>query len=153
VDEEAGSNAPRHPAVSVATVTYGDRWHLLVRVLEYIEADPKLDRVIVVDNGARAPIAALVQRACFRKAIVVGNPRNLGSAAGFKLGSAPASFDLAAVSGCSPARRSSTWNPHGIPNAQAPLLRFGSRAAPIFRSSTEPATERISIVESGRGTK
>jgi GT2 family glycosyltransferase len=86
VDEETGSSAPSHPAVSVATVTYGDRWSLLVRILDYIEADPKIDRVIVVDNGAHIPIAALVQRACFRKAIVVGNPRNLGSAAGFKLG-------------------------------------------------------------------
>jgi GT2 family glycosyltransferase len=86
VDDETGSNAPSQSVVSIVTVTYGDRWHLLVRVLEYIEADPKIDRVIVVDNGAHAPIAALVQRACFRKAIVVGNPRNLGSAAGFKLG-------------------------------------------------------------------
>jgi GT2 family glycosyltransferase len=86
VDDEAGSNAPSHSVVSIVTVTYGDRWHLLVRVLEYIEADPKIDRVIVVDNGARASIAALVQRACFRKAIVVGSSRNLGSAAGFKLG-------------------------------------------------------------------
>ena len=84
--DETGSNAPCHSVISIVTVTYGDRWHLLVRVLEYIEADPKIDRVIVVDNGAHAPIAALVQRACFRKAIVVGNPRNLGSAAGFKLG-------------------------------------------------------------------
>jgi GT2 family glycosyltransferase len=86
VGDETGSNAPSQSVVSIVTVTYGDRWHLLVRVLEYIEADPKIGRVIVVDNGARASIAALVQRACFRKAIVVGNPRNLGSAAGFKLG-------------------------------------------------------------------
>ena len=84
--EETSSNIPSHSVVSVVTVTYGDRWHLLERVLEYIEADPKIGRVIVVDNGARTSIAALVQRAGFRKAIVVGNPRNLGSAAGFKLG-------------------------------------------------------------------
>ena len=57
-----------------------------MRVLEYIEANPKIDRVIVVDNGAHVPIATLVQQACFRKVIVVGNPRNLGSATGFKLG-------------------------------------------------------------------
>jgi GT2 family glycosyltransferase len=86
VGDETGSNAPSHSVVSIVTVTYGDRWHLLVRVLEYIEADPKIGRVIVVDNGARPSIAALVQQAGFRKAIVVGNPRNLGSAAGFKLG-------------------------------------------------------------------
>jgi GT2 family glycosyltransferase len=72
--------------VSIVTVTYGDRWPLLVRVLEYIEADPKIDHVVVIDNGAHIPIAALVERACLRKAIVVRIPRNLGSAAGFKLG-------------------------------------------------------------------
>jgi GT2 family glycosyltransferase len=72
--------------VSIVTVTYGDRWPLLARVLEYIEADPKIDHVVVVDNGAHTPVAALVERACLRKAIVVRNPRNLGSAAGFKLG-------------------------------------------------------------------
>jgi GT2 family glycosyltransferase len=58
----------------------------LVRVLEYIEADPKIDHVVVIDNGAHIPIGPLVERAGLRKAIVVRNPRNLGSAAGFKLG-------------------------------------------------------------------
>jgi GT2 family glycosyltransferase len=82
--------------VSIVTVTYGDRWPLLVRVLEYIEADPKIDHVVVVDNGAHIPVAALVDRACLRKAIVVRNPRNLGSAAGFKLG-------IATVLPCQPA--------------------------------------------------
>lgn len=73
-------------SISVVTVTYGDRWPLLVQVLEFIEASAKIDHVVVVDNGAHVPIAGLVQRACFRKAIVVRNPRNLGSAAGFHLG-------------------------------------------------------------------
>jgi GT2 family glycosyltransferase len=58
----------------------------LVRVLEYIDADPKIDHVVVIDNGAHIPIGPLVERAGLRKAIVVRNPRNLGSAAGFKLG-------------------------------------------------------------------
>lgn len=73
-------------SVSVVTVTYGDRWPLLVRVLEFIEADPQIDRVVVVDNGAHVPVAPLVRRLFFRKTIVVGTPLNLGSAAGFKLG-------------------------------------------------------------------
>ena len=57
-----------------------------MRVLEYIDADPKIDHVVVIDNGAHIPIGPLVERAGLRKAIVVRNPRNLGSAAGFKLG-------------------------------------------------------------------
>ena len=55
-------------------------------MLASIETDPKIDRAIVVDNGARVPIATLVRQAGFRKVTVVANPRNLGSAAGFKLG-------------------------------------------------------------------
>lgn len=73
-------------SASVVTVTYGDRWHLLGQVLDFIETSTKIDRVVVIDNGAHVPIATLVDRAGFRKAIVIRNPRNMGSAAGFKLG-------------------------------------------------------------------
>ncbi|MGB6354060.1 MAG: glycosyltransferase [Steroidobacteraceae bacterium] len=79
-------NASSDFSVSVVTVTYGDRWALLSRVLAHLESHPKIGRVVVIDNGARVPVAPLVQRALFQKAIVVRNPRNLGSAAGFKLG-------------------------------------------------------------------
>ena len=81
-----GANAPGDPTVSVVTVTYGDRWRLLMQVLQFIEASSKINLAVVVDNGAHAPIAPLVERAGFHKAIVVRNPRNLGSAAGFKRG-------------------------------------------------------------------
>jgi GT2 family glycosyltransferase len=81
-----GANASADRTVSVVTVTYGDRWPLLRRVLEFIEASSKVDRAVVVDNGAHAPIAPLVERAGFQKVIVVRMPRNLGSAAGFKRG-------------------------------------------------------------------
>jgi GT2 family glycosyltransferase len=81
-----GANASGDCTVSVVTVTYGDRWPLLMQVLEFIEASPKVDRAVVVDNGAHVPIAPLVERAGFHKAIVVRIPRNLGSAAGFKRG-------------------------------------------------------------------
>jgi GT2 family glycosyltransferase len=81
-----GANASADCTVSVVTVTYGDRWPLLMQVLKFIEASSKVDRAVVVDNGAHAPIAPLVERASFRKVIVVRNSRNLGSAAGFKHG-------------------------------------------------------------------
>lgn len=81
-----GASASGDGAVSVVTVTYGDRWPLLMQVLEFIEASSKVNVAVVIDNGAHVPIAPLVERAGFHKAIVVRNPRNVGSAAGFKLG-------------------------------------------------------------------
>lgn len=77
---------PRDGSVSVVTVTYGDRWHLVRQVLKFVDANPKIDRIVVIDNGAHEPIQALVEQAGFRKATVVRSARNLGSAAGFKLG-------------------------------------------------------------------
>jgi GT2 family glycosyltransferase len=83
---ESSPTQPREGSVSVVTVTYGDRWHLAQQVLRFVDDNPKIDRIVVIDNGARRPIQPLVEQAGFRKAIVIRNPRNLGSAAGFKLG-------------------------------------------------------------------
>jgi GT2 family glycosyltransferase len=77
---------PQDGSVSVVTVTYGDRWHLLLQVLKFAEANLNIAHVVVVDNGAHTPIKQLVEQAGLRKAIVVRNSRNAGSAAGFKLG-------------------------------------------------------------------
>jgi len=73
-------------SVSVVTVTYGDRWHLLLQLLKFVESSPQIDRIVVVDNGAKSSIAPLAQQSGFRKAAVIRSPRNFGSAAGFKLG-------------------------------------------------------------------
>jgi GT2 family glycosyltransferase len=77
---------PADGSVSIVTVTYGDRWHLLRQVLKFAHANAKVDRIVVVDNGSRTPIQPRVERAGFHKATVIRSPRNLGSAGGFKLG-------------------------------------------------------------------
>jgi GT2 family glycosyltransferase len=84
--EGFSTEEPRDGSVSIVTVTYGDRWHLLRQVLKFADTSAKVDRIVVVDNGARTPIQPLIERAGFRKATVVQSPRNLGSAGGFKLG-------------------------------------------------------------------
>ncbi len=72
--------------VSIVTVTYGDRWHLLRQVLNFAETSAKVQRIIVVDNGAHVPIASLIKDADLRKPIAISTGRNRGSAVGFKLG-------------------------------------------------------------------
>jgi len=84
--ERFGTDEPRDGSVSIVTVTYGDRWHLLSQVLKFADASAKVDRIVVVDNGSHPPIQPLVKRAGFRKTTVIRSPRNLGSAGGFKLG-------------------------------------------------------------------
>jgi GT2 family glycosyltransferase len=81
-----GANERAASWASVVTVTYGDRWHLLRQLLKFVESSPLIDRIVVVDNGAKTPIEPLALQSGFRKATVIRNPHNLGSAAGFKLG-------------------------------------------------------------------
>src|ERR1700722_19209863 len=73
-------------SVTVVTVTYGDRWKFLVQQLEVLEDIGTIRRVIVVDNGAHESIYRLTEQAGLRKTQVVSSLRNMGSAAGFKLG-------------------------------------------------------------------
>jgi GT2 family glycosyltransferase len=74
------------PSVSVVTVTYGERWALLVQMLARLESDSAVERIIVVENSPVASVALRVAEAGFRKVIVVKSRLNLGSAGGFKLG-------------------------------------------------------------------
>ncbi len=80
------SRTAQPASISVVTVTYGDRWPLLHQLLDGLERQPEVARVIVVDNGAHRRIAPLVAASGFDKAIVVRNEHNLGSASGFKRG-------------------------------------------------------------------
>ena len=82
----SNTGEPADGSVSIVTVTYGDRWHLLRQVLKFAQDNAKVDRIVVVDNGSRTPIQPRIEREGFRKAIVIRSPRNLGSAGGFKLG-------------------------------------------------------------------
>jgi GT2 family glycosyltransferase len=74
------------PFISVVVVTYGDRWHLVSKVLLFAETVAAINVVVVVDNGTKIPIAEQVKQAGFVKSFVVRVPNNLGSAHGFKLG-------------------------------------------------------------------
>jgi len=76
------------PTVAAILVTYGDRWHLLRRVLgELLQHHESLRHVIVVDNASRGiRVDDLDTRSAGPEVIVVRLPENLGSAAGFKAG-------------------------------------------------------------------
>jgi GT2 family glycosyltransferase len=70
--------------VCVVTVTYGRRWHLLGEVLRSLEAHcPEVTEVVILDNGSPEPIADLLPPASRLRFLVVRNPENEGSAAGF----------------------------------------------------------------------
>jgi GT2 family glycosyltransferase len=71
-------------AVTVVTVTYGKRWHLLQRVLQEVRAQG-VREVVLVDNAADLPTAELAAEfGDFVK--IVHLSHNSGSAAGFKRG-------------------------------------------------------------------
>ncbi len=71
--------------VTLVTVTYGERLHLLLQALGSGFAEG-VDRAIVVNNGARAPIANACRARFGDRARVVEHARNLGSAPGFRAG-------------------------------------------------------------------
>lgn len=72
------------PELTVVTVTYGDRWHLLRQVLDEVR-DQGVARVVLVDNGALLPLAELTRD--FGPLVdLVRLPQNRGSAPGFKAG-------------------------------------------------------------------
>ena len=80
--------------IAVVTVTYGDRGHLLKRVLGALtESTVKVDRVVIVDNGARASLENLSSGELAVDVVRLGH--NTGSAAGFKAG-----LERAAQLGC-----------------------------------------------------
>jgi len=71
-------------SLTVVTVTYGDRWHLLEKVLQGCQS-LGVRQVVVVDNASDRPIGSLISS--FPMVIdVVRLPRNTGSAIGFKSG-------------------------------------------------------------------
>lgn len=70
--------------ITVVTVTYGNRWHLLQKVLREVRTQG-VREVIVVDNAAILPTYELIAEfGDFVK--IVHLPHNSGSAVGFKTG-------------------------------------------------------------------
>ncbi len=72
--------------IYVITVTYGNRWHYLEKVLSSAVAQ-KVDRIFVVDNGSPLDIGQLVLNRFGDQIIeVIRLEKNIGSAGGFKAG-------------------------------------------------------------------
>lgn len=72
--------------VTVVTVTYGDRWHLLKQVLEAVLALPSVERVVLVDNGSTGEGVQKAVAMDRQKVQPVLLGENKGSAAGFGAG-------------------------------------------------------------------
>lgn len=71
---------------TIVTVTYGQRWRFLRQLLQYAEREPRVQTVVVLDNGSIDSIAEQARAARLTKADVVRLERNAGSAQGFRLG-------------------------------------------------------------------
>jgi GT2 family glycosyltransferase len=81
--------------ICVVTVTYGNRGHLLEKMLHALDTSTvNVDRVVIVDNGSISSFESFFSRDSY-KIEIVKLGRNTGSAAGFKSG-----LQRAAVTDC-----------------------------------------------------
>lgn len=71
--------------ITLISVTYGKRWHLLKTVLEAAR-DQGVQRAFVIDNGSQDDLATLLPETFGDWASRVAMGRNSGSAMGFKTG-------------------------------------------------------------------
>lgn len=69
--------------VCIVTLTYGNRQHLLQRVLARVLALPQVVKAVVVDNASAQPVEISDQH---DRVIVLNNAENLGSAGGYNQG-------------------------------------------------------------------
>lgn len=78
-------------AITVVTVTYGERWDLVRQVVDHAISACEVGRVIVVDNASAYDVAQrMAETFGSVKISVLTNPKNLGSAVGFNQGIAEA---------------------------------------------------------------
>ncbi|WP_298269252.1 glycosyltransferase [Geobacter sp.] len=75
-----------YKTVNVVVVTYGNRWVYLRGLLAFLEGEPSVRKVIVIDNASPYDVATACEQASFPKARVFRNDANLGSAGGFSRG-------------------------------------------------------------------
>lgn len=85
-DNKLPASEKSAPKVCVVTVTYGDRWSFLSRVVNSLDEMPGIGRIVVVDNGATYDLRGKLDSLCGSRAAVAGRGRNEGSARGFALG-------------------------------------------------------------------
>ncbi len=72
--------------ISVVTVTYGKRWHLLKQALESVINNELVSDIFIVDNGSKDNIEILSKTINSEKIRVIKTGENLGSAGGYYIG-------------------------------------------------------------------
>lgn len=87
MDGDCNSTPALGGVVTVVTVTYGRRWHLLKEAVASALREGAA-RVVIVDNGAQEDISNLASAAYGNAVDVLKMGRNTGSAGGFKAGMA-----------------------------------------------------------------
>ncbi|WP_059173410.1 glycosyltransferase [Bacillus sp. FJAT-27445] len=73
-------------SVCVVTVTYGERWGLLDKILKKLQNNNMVKKVVVVDNGSKTDIKKACELKGYKKVLVLELGENKGSAYGFKKG-------------------------------------------------------------------
>ena len=72
--------------ISIITVTYGDRWAFLSRVISLLLKYEQVGNVIVVNNASTYNVSEKVAEFNDDRTIVINSGENLGSAGGYKAG-------------------------------------------------------------------
>jgi len=73
-------------SIGVVTVTYGNRWRFLQKVLERVLAFPQVKVVVVVDNASDYSVADAIRVFNDSRIKVISEAENKGSAGGYKDG-------------------------------------------------------------------
>ncbi|MFG6495381.1 glycosyltransferase [Fictibacillus sp. UD] len=76
-----------HKSIDVVTVTYGERWELLEKVIKRVITFEEVNSIIIIDNASTYSIEEkLAEQNLSEKVIVMNQKVNLGSALGYKKG-------------------------------------------------------------------
>lgn len=72
--------------LSVITITYGNRWHLLRQVLNILINDNNVDHILVVNNGVEYNISNALEELLSSKIELLNLDKNYGASKAYKLG-------------------------------------------------------------------
>jgi GT2 family glycosyltransferase len=84
--EDTCSDATSRLRVAVVVVTYGDRWHLLSKVLQELMTYQQVCDIVVIDNDSTYDLLDRVKAAALDHVKVVSMGENSGSAGGYAAG-------------------------------------------------------------------
>jgi GT2 family glycosyltransferase len=70
--------------ISVLTVTYGNRWQFLSRVIELMLTNEQVNNIIIVNNASTYSVSDKVTELNDSRITVINSEENLGSAGGYK---------------------------------------------------------------------